>query len=133
MILNLFIVFIIFIFIIVLCGNFSKAKCIENESLEIKEIIGFKFNGLKISRKIGIPTLNYNIETSIPCGIYYGFSEFGEVIIFVENENLFRIYVYYLTYYPKVDNTDVVIFTNIKRLIDTRNAIINTFNKGCCN
>ena len=59
--------------------------------------------------------------------------EFGEVIIFVESENLFRIYVYYLTYYPKVDNTDVVIFTNIKRLIDTRNAIINTYNKGCCN
>ena len=133
MVLNLFIVFIIFIFILVICGNFTQAKCIGNNNLSIDEVIGFRSLGLKISRKIGIPTINYNIEKSIPCGIYFANSEFGEVVIFIDNDNLFKIYVHYITYYPKVDSTDVVIFTNIKRLVDTRNAIINTYNKGCCN
>lgn len=104
----------------------------ENEEVNIKSIFGTKFDGLKLGRRIGLPTINILLDLPIKCGIYEAKSYHGPATVIVGKNDKRRAFVNFMIFKPEIDEYDRFEFWDLKRVINKDSEFVNTYNSGCC-
>lgn len=95
-------------------------------------IVGTKIDNLKISGKLGFPTLTIKLEKSISCGFYEGLTHYGQVIMIVGKYEPTIADVNFRTYRSEIEKIERLDIWNLNRLIANESDIVKTFNDGCC-
>jgi len=93
-------------------------------------IYGTKYSGFGIASNLGYPTINIKLLNKYKCGMYSGFSEFGEVIVIVLKNN--DAECHYKKYDKKIDELNIIYIYDVKPIESVEDSIVGIYNKGCC-
>lgn len=92
-------------------------------------IHGTRFKGIGLASMLGFPTVNLRLNEKVPCGMYTGSTEFGDVTLIVLQNNAAECH--FITYSPDIDYFDSIIIENMKQVPSSPGSIIDIYNRGC--
>jgi hypothetical protein len=107
----------------------SKNRVILYIDFKTDVIIGSKIKGIQLASKLGYPTINIKLEKMYKCGVFKGKTDFGNVIVFVRNDN-YAEYHYIDGDYRKDNNKQSYIY-DLAPIEGEKNSIIDIYNNGC--
>lgn len=110
-----------------------SSSCVDaNELITVDRVFGSRIDGIKLGRKIGLPTINILLDLPLKCGIYESNSYHGPATIIVGRLDQRKVFVNFMEYKPILDTFYRFEFWNLKRIINKDSDFVDTFNKGCC-
>lgn len=110
-----------------------NSACVgENEIVIIKEAFGTRVKGIKLSKRLGFPTVNIRLDKALPCGFYETDSDYGPATFVVGKLNNTRAFINFTEFKEKMDKVERFKFTNLRRVVNSESDFISTYNKGCC-
>lgn len=113
--------------------NTMNMTCVqENSNLTYKKIYGTRIDGIKLGKRLGLPTINLLIDSHVECGVYEASSHHGPATIFVGNGDKRKVFVNFMIFKDDMETVDRFEFWNIKRIVNKESEFVNTYNKGCC-
>jgi len=104
----------------------------SSENIHISTLYGSRFNGIKLGRRMGIPTVNIWTDKEIKCGIYDATSDYGPATVIIGKNDRKKAFVNFTNYTPEMDKVERFKFWNLNRIINKDSEFVNTYNRGCC-
>jgi hypothetical protein len=110
----------------------SSACVGENTVVHVEKIYGTKVNGIKLGRRIGLPTINLLLDSYMECGIYDAKSYHGPATIIIGNSDGRKAFVNFMIFKDEINSVDRFEFWDLVRIVNKDSEFVSTYNNGCC-